>query len=343
MANLNSEITVTALSSAADVTRTPLGKMLHVAADASFATQYAEYTTAAALVADTDVGADGQAAGAAFFAQSVHPPQLLIGKYTDSETLTTELDLILAAVQDAGDDFYVFTISPRTAAEVELAAAWASTNEKLLVYTTADADTKAATPGNIMETCEDASYPCVGIYHTEAGEYPDVALAAYKIAANPDEKVVAWYDAQLTGITTMVDQLTDAEWTTLQGYNGWAYLELMGSAAMGGGKLHDGNWVDEKISLDWFSTRLAEDLAQLRLNTDSLQEMLDPYNGGIGKTYRVVSTRVESAETIGHIAPGRTTITMPEPADITDRTATITIDGYMHDGMKTFSVTARLP
>lgn len=342
MANLNTEIVVSALSTAADVTRTPLGKVMHVAGDAAFSEQYKEYTTSAALAADTDVGANGQAAGAAFFAQSVHPTELLIGKYETTNDLDDELDLILAAVKAAGDDFYCFTISERTQTDIELAAAWAATNDKLFVYMTADAAVLAGTSDNVMEENKDASLPCVGIYHSETDEYPDVALAAYKMAANPDEKIVAWYDAQLTGISTQVGEVTDAEWTTVQGNYGWAYLELMGSPAMGGGRLHDGNWVDEKISLDWFSTRLKEDLAQLRLDTDSLQEMLDPYNGGLGKVYKVVSKRVDIAEGIGHIAPGRTEIVMPEPEDITGRTATITINGVMHDGMKTFSVTARL-
>ena len=345
MADLNGEILVSVLTTAAAVTRQPLGKMMHVAADATFSPQYKEYTTAAALAADGDVGAIGKAAGATFFSQEVHPPQLLIGKYNSVNALDDELDLILAAITEAGDNFYVLTISERAQGEIELAAAWAAANDKFFVYRTGDTDVIDGVAANVMLNLEASSSPVAGIWHdvvTYGGEWPDVALAAYKIAANPDEKVVAWYDAQLVGVTPQTNEMTATQWTTVQGYNGGAYLRLMGSPAMGGGLLHDGKWIDEKITLDWLGTRIREDIAQLRLDISKLQELLDPYNGGLGKIFEVLSKRVETAESIGHIAPGRTEIVLPEPEEITDRNAVITINGVMHGGIKTFSLTVRL-
>lgn len=341
-ANWDSDITVNIYGSAQAVDRQSFG--IHciatAAVEAGFTDLYRIYESNSDVQEDADVSTATKAAAAAFYSQTAHPRKLMIAKVAYA-TLATDLTALAAGVT-AADDFYSVSCADRSKAYQNALADWTAANTRLAIVQSEDSDILADTAANLFEVLgdDDANPRAVGLYHA-ASEWADMAWAAMGISADPDQTASVWYDKTLTGITPTV--ITAAQKAVVLGNGGNLVLRLKGVSATGPGKLFDGNYVDTLISKDWLRARLAEALAQFKLDLSNRNQKIPYTNVGLAMVEAVIRGVCQRGERIGHFAEGSTVIATPDisevdAADITARQCTIPVTVTLSGGIATITL-----
>ena len=126
----------------------------------------------------------------------------------------------------------------------------------------------SGTANNIAKVLEAASYHRTHIlFHTEA-EYADAALAGRALSQNLDVSSIDWHMLRLSGITAAT--YTPTQRGVLDGDSVGYYTTIGGTARYIGGKMASGRFIDQQLTVDWFSARVAEDvLSYLARGADS--------------------------------------------------------------------------
>lgn len=311
-------------SSPGAVTRQGFGIPAHATEDvgAGFTERIRFYTTNTAAQEDTDLDPAAKVAAATFFSQEPRPPILAIVRVAYA-TLGADLDEVRAE----NDSWYGLDLQSRVKVDILAAALWTEANEKLFLGQTSDADVLAATPGNVMETLKGLAYKRTAcIYH--ATDTANAALAWFtkKLAADPDVQVTMWKAATLSGITP--DVITDTEKTNVLDENGNVYLTMGGIGGTGEGTLADGNFIDTRISKDWFKARLQERTTQLVLDLSNTNRKIAYDSEGIATVENILRSQAQTGERLKHFRADATTYQIPllediDPADITARELTL--------------------
>lgn len=312
-ADLNYRIDVNLLSSAPPVSTADFDVILIISADAVFATDIVKsYSSAAEIDADAELTTPALKAFAKqLFAQSVNPGKVKIGEGGVGADLGADLVLCYAA----DPAFYGVIIHDRTQAEIEAIADDIATYEKLLIVQTGDAAVKAGTPANVLLTLQAADYSRVALFfHETATEALDLAIAAYKLSCDPDERVTTWANTNLSGIAA--DSLTSTERDTIIGDDGNIYMPFFGVGSTFPGKCVDGGFIDAVISGDWAVARIREGIAQLLLDLGAQNSKADYDNEGIQQMASVVRRVLKRGESIGHFRKGSTQVHVPLLEDI---------------------------
>jgi len=315
-ADLNYRIDVNLLTSAPPVSTACFSNILLIDDGAAFAADIVKsYTSAADIDADSELDAACKAFAKQLFAQSVNPGKIKIGEGGVGADFGDDLALCYAA----DPDFYCVIISDRTQTEIEAIAAEIAALEKILVVQSSDAAVKAGTPANVLLTLQAADYDRVALfYHATDTEALDLSLAAYKLTADPDQQATTWANLNLSGIT--VDTLTSTERDTILGDGGNVYMKLNGVASTFPGKFVNGEFIDQRISGDWVSARIREDIAQLLLDVSSQNSKIPYNNEGIQQIAALVRKNLLRGESIGHFRKDSSVVTVPLVEDIADAT-----------------------
>lgn len=327
MANLDSLIKVNVSLGAPAVQVEGFGTILIATDDNSFAANAVKvYTSAAAVDADADLGAQAKVEAKAVFALSPAPDRVKVGNYNPANPIGTELSAI-----DAGDsDWYglIFTGSLGfTQAQIEAAALWAKPRRKLYFAQSSDAAILSATAGNVLENLQAQTYEnTLLIYHATDTEPCAVEALAGLLAVNPDVQttIAAW--KILPGITKQT-QLTDTQLTNILGPNNYGnvYSEVKGLGSFQKGKTVAGRFVDTILSKHWMEARMEEAIAQVLSdfsNRGSKVPYTDPGLALMDNTARRVLRQGVQAN---HIVRSSEVVTVPRLAEVplVDRQARI--------------------
>ena len=306
-------IEVNILSSAPQVATQTFDYILLLLEAATFATATVKsFSSPAAIADDSELSEAQQARAQELWAQANNPGKLLIGE-GGGATIGEDLDAALAA----DDRFYGVVLISRTAADIEAAATWCETNKRLLVAQSSDADVK--TGAGILDTLTGASRKrSVLIFHDEDTEGADIAWAAAKLSAVPDQFSTTWAAATLSGITQ--DSLSGTERDAIIGADGNVYLSLGGVGATAPGKTCDGSFIDVVVVQDWLEARIEEAVAQLMLNVSARNSKIPYTDAGLQQIASAVRGVLARAESLGHLRKDSSMVDVPLVSTLSDST-----------------------
>lgn len=262
--------------------------------------------------------------------------QIAIGKVDYVGFAADELDALVAAQQAAGFTFYGLDLSSLTQADVQIAAAWAESSEKLYVGQTADAAVLAGTGGNVAEVLAGFLYTRSALlYHGNLTARAALAWLCKKLGKDPDTPPsgkTSWRHATLAGVA--VDILTSSESAAVEGNNANTYELRQGRNTTAKGVLCSSNPIDTRITRDWFKARATERLTDLIVAISNRNEALPYDQDGIDQAYGVVRSLLKEGEDLRHFQVGSSSLVKPDIRTIpaaTRKTRKLTMNGRTID------------
>jgi hypothetical protein len=276
------------------------------------------FETIDAVNDDTELSAQAKAAGADFFGQDNHPPRFMVGE-VDDDTVPGDLAGSLDAVY-AEQPFYCLTMQTKAKADLIATDAWVATKKAQAYLQTSDADALSAGAGVIETINTAASQRTMVVWHATDTAELAVALAAEFFVADPDQTVTTLAYQQVTGFTPDDDEINDTEKAFVESVNGNLYLTFGSQGALYGGTMGGGDFSDQTLSRDWFSSRVEEGAQQLLLDKASLKIKVPYTDEGIAMFEGVIRAVQERGENLpggaSHFIKGASTTTVPELKDI---------------------------
>lgn len=155
----------------------------------------------------------------------------------------------LDAAKALNSDWYAFTIDGNSQAEIEAAAAWAKTNERLLIAMTNDSKVWDANVSNdVASTLKTNENLYSAIYATRnARESLATVIAARQLSRDPGSS--NWANQNLSGV--IADDFTSSETAALKAKNVNFYCAIGNTALTFEGKSSEGRHLDLVRGLDW--------------------------------------------------------------------------------------------
>lgn len=307
------------------------------------------YSNISEIETDEDAGdissfiADGLRAG---LAQTPAPQQLMAGRVDTGggETYTDAL----GEVETAGGDFYGVAIESRADADILDIAAGVATRRQICAVQADNTDlysgALSASTLSALETTGDGERTLL-CFHDDDTQWFDFAYLANRLAFNPDVQSVPW-DTGISDVEpytavggTGVTVLSTTEKNQLDTNNVNHGLELGSSSFfVDPGVAVSGRPVYERLTVDWFLTRLEERLANLKVLLSSRGQKLTIDRNGQAKVLSVVNGLLDIAtqDPSPHFLPGQTEI-VPIAVTDADRDA----QRMRFSGRFTFAVSAR--
>lgn len=187
----------------------------------------------------------------------------------------TSIATDLTAFEAADDNWYGLVIDATNETDINAAALWMETRDKIAAFRTHDATVAvAATTTDIASDLEGFGYTRTHIGFTRiVGNFTDVALLCQRLTADPGSDT--WAYKTLAGVEA--DLLTTAEISALEGKNCNYYTEVKGLSITLNGMSPAGEFIDIVRGIDWLKARIQERiLAVLAAN-----EKIDYDDGGI--------------------------------------------------------------
>lgn len=273
---------------------------------------YASLADVAAVFADTT---PEYKAAALYFGQTVKPERLYIGIKDGGETYVAALQDIVAE----NSDWYAIAIASVTKADILAVAAWAQTQDKLFLASSADADIKASGSADLASTLLSSSYDRTALfYHSGAttSVKPEVAWAGRCLPEDPGS--ISWAWKTLSGIP--VDATTTIERGYIESKKATYYTSVGGnSVTFDGSVSYPGVYIDLIRGTDWIRYRMSEDLVAMLANAGKI-----PYIGGDAFIEARIRNRLALAAAQGIIADDFT-VTVPSASEqsVGDRVARI--------------------
>ena len=191
--------------------------------------------------------------------------------YTSTETAAD----VYNAISEVDSDFYFITTDDHTAAFVDAMATVVQSTEK--VYFTSSQETASLSTYTIAATdalgvLKTNNYSrTTGLWHHQADEkFPECNYVAHNAPYAPDVKAVVWDGRQLAGLpvstNTNGNQITATQIQNLDARNASYIVNTAAGARVLGGKMADGTWIDDQITLDTMTARVREGQEALILN-----------------------------------------------------------------------------
>lgn len=150
------------------------------------------------------------------------------------------------------------------------AAVWveANTIDAIHIAQNDQAALASGTAGNIAKVLEAAGYNRTHVFRHDEAEYADAALAGRCLSQNLDVSSIDFHLQRLAGITAA--DYTPTQRSTLDGDKVGYYTTLNGAGRYFGGIMASGRYIDQQLTVDWYSARVAEDvLGYLTRGADS--------------------------------------------------------------------------
>jgi len=175
------------------------------------------------------------------FAQTPHIRQVYVGHWDTSDSETIK-EALAACATEAPGYWYGLAITSRDAADVQDAADWAESNERLFGTASNDPDIPTNDTDDIASLLMDSNYLRSFVCYTKSAgdEYPEVALMAERFTRYPGAETYA--NVQLNGITS--DNLTETEYNYCKDKNVTTFENFRNFAITQGGKVAGNEWID---------------------------------------------------------------------------------------------------
>lgn len=162
----------------------------------------------------------------------------------------------------------------------------------------------AGTAGNIAKVLEAAGYNRTHVFRHSEAEYADAALVGRCLSSDLDVSSIDWYLVRLAGITAA--DYTPTQRSTMDGDKISYYTTLNGVGRYFGGKMASDRFIDQQLTVDWFSARVAEDvLGYLARGADS--NVRRPYTDQtVGSIAGLLRSRWQIGVRANHFAATKT-------------------------------------
>jgi hypothetical protein len=239
-------------------------------------------------------------AASLYFSQSKKPTKVAIGRWDETGT-ETALEAITAC-RTKNAEWYACTICEAVKADILSVAAYieTATPSSAYFYTTSDADVKAGTAGNVMETLQGLNYRrTIGQYSTTADAI--AAIMGYAMGANTGTANSAYTLAYKQEVGVLTENLTSDEVETIKDYNGNVYISRgSNSNVFEQGVMADGTPFDEVINLDVLANDIQIGIMDLLVSVPKVPQTEE----GISLIYNALTGPLVAALNRGFLAPG---------------------------------------
>lgn len=187
----------------------------------------------------------------------------ITGTMTATVTAGTEMETYTQALNNIklyDNGWYGLVVCDRDSSDVQLIAAWAESNTKIYMTTSADANivdvSDVSDTTSIAALLKASGYLRSGvIYHaTAASAYPEAGYLANKLCRTPGS-----YTAMFKAIAGLaVSSLTTTQLNNARDKNVVVYTSTSAINMTWDGKMASGEYLDVVHFIDWFSARMAE-------------------------------------------------------------------------------------
>lgn len=325
--SINSTITVNITADAPAIDTTNFGTPLFIAAAGSLGVGFTQrvryYDTTAAIATDEasgDITAVVANALRQALSQAPRVSRVGVGRIdalVSPGDLTAELNAIVAE----DNTWFAATFDPADASLTDTfleddAAPFASANEKLFLIQQDNAAWIDGTTPNLPEDVAATNNGFVSFwYHDDDTDYVALALLAKALQANPDIVTTIFAHKTLTGSTPYAITATERSNAEADSVN--YYTTLLGTGSTWPGKTSDGEWIDVRISIQWFKARLQEGVASVLLQASNRNSKIPYSNAGAGTIGGVVRDVYRRGVAANHVLPETLTLNVPLVSDLT--------------------------
>lgn len=266
---------------------------------------YQKSTYSSAMVADGFTSSSAEyVAVKNFFSQKNSPSQVVVGtkKNVGEEDEETDVEAFIACVKDAPDAYVVcFAYSVLDASIASIASTIDSSEDRIqFVFTTNDANVLVEDTSNILKTLKNANYTrCIGFYYSDVLFSSAICGVICSLNTMRENSAYTLAYKEVTGFTPV--DLSQAQLTTLVGYNGNAYCTFGNEYKyIYPGIMSSGIHVDEMYDIDVIYYLIR----QYALNSVVSQRVVPQTESGISSIISYISSACEQLREIGIINPG---------------------------------------
>lgn len=265
-------------------------------------------------LADPPVVGDTVAdAVAAIFKQNPNVPKVIVGRKDAGDTDWTAA---LSVIANENNDWYLFTICPFVPAtpnaEYLNAAAWTSTQKKLMFTQIEDTNTlSAVATSDLGYQLKGLNYDRVAsLYHTAAKAMEQAQAGWLGEGAPYEPGSSTWAYKTIAGSTP--DKLSTGQKSAAWAKNVNTYTLVAGVNITEKGKVASGEYIDIIIGVDWIESRLQETVFSALVNLRKL-----PYDeGGIQAVQGLVKSGLDEAARKGILQADSIEITVSKYSQI---------------------------
>lgn len=266
--------------------------------------------------ADADEAADAQGLGyisattlaflQAAFSQIPTPSVVKVGNQDtgNSETIAAAI----AAIEQADPNWYGLCIYSRLDADIVAAANDIEARNKLFVAQSDDPSLLDAGLPAGLSTLSNNERTAL-IFHDADAQPADLAWLTSRLVFDPDETSAPW-EGQVRGVAPLTTGLTSAQRDFIIANKANVGLPFSSAPVyVSPGQSMAGRGFYEMLSADWFTARISEDVALLKLAHTSRGEKLIVDASGQGKILAILNQRLAQGEDVGHFVRGQTRAT----------------------------------
>lgn len=232
-----------------------------------------------------------QVSGTAFVVKA--DKNLTITNSASSETIAETM----SACVGYDPDFYGVAMASRTDADILAMADWCEANEKL--YGTCVSGSAVLDGADNTDIASQLMlgnyYRTFAFYHTDADDFPEVAVMSRCFTAVPGSET--WALKRLAGVK--VDPLTETEFNVLKAKNVNTFERFRNLSLTQTGKVSAGEWIDVIRFRDWLAEEIKVNVLNVLVNNEKV-----PYtDSGIAIIEGAIRQSLRQGQVNGGIAP----------------------------------------
>jgi hypothetical protein len=225
----------------------------------------------------------------------------------ESTTGNIAADLALAIAENP--DFYGFLVDTNEKSELVAAAAWATTNKRIMLGLTVDSEVADSGVSNdVVSTIAATGTAYANCFFTyDHDGYVNAALMATQFAKDPGSST--WANQTVSGPT--VDPFDATVHANVRAKNAQTYESYLGLSLTRDGSAAGGRFFDITRGVDWLTSAIQSAILSYLANQESV-----PFNDvGIGAIEGVLQGQLGLANAVGFIEPDFTT-SVPKAVDV---------------------------
>ena len=254
-------------------------------------TAMASDPTVTAAYANSALTLTATTAGTAFIV--IADADLVVTDAAPTETIAQTM----AACVAFDPDFYGVAMASRTDADILAMAQWCEANEKLFGTCVSGSDVLDGSDNTDIASQLMLSnyYRTFSFYHTDANDYPEVAVMSRCFTAVPGSET--WALKRLAGV--VVDQLTETQFNVLKAKNVNTFERFRNLSLTQTGKVAAGEWIDVIRFRDWLAEEIKVNVLNVLVNNEKV-----PYtDAGIAIVEGAIRQSLRQGQINGGIAP----------------------------------------
>lgn len=204
----------------------------------------------------------------------------------------------LAAVESEDDEWYGLAIDSRSDDDIKEVSQWSETRKKLFLAQSSDSDWLEQNPDQFaFDGIDDATRTAV-YYHPDDSAALDIANLTNRLAFSPDAQSAPWDGHEVRGVGTY--SISNTELANIIDKNANVMLPKGAHPrVIDPGTNLDGRPLYEIVTKDWFTSRLRDRIARLRVNTANRGEKI-PLTESISMVRPIVESVFIEGVAAGH-------------------------------------------